>query len=840
MGVLTSFIVTDRVEAQRPLGAAPHGASEQEAAAMPADRLLAETRVFLETWQHILLGRLVWNPDQIARLLQQARALRSRAQSGAVLSLAHQLTSCEQCLTPAQVDRARLVQCLRNLSEVAWQLRREHEKVRASAKPAEPPELALTPPAPQVLPAELALTPPAPQVLPAELALTPPAPQVLPAELAPSPLAPAVLPAGLGLTPPAPPVLPAALVRTPPAPPVLPAALVRTPPAPPVLPAALAPTPSASSDLPAPVATAVPVAATEPAVPAADASARPRDLAEDEPALPEERPSLTPLPALPDDPPSLAALLELGARTVGREESERPGAERIAEIDGIPISVPPGPANEPILPVLPALPVPPALQLPLGIEAPFRVAESPPAEPDVEALAGAPFGASLLGAGRTARSVSRLRFWSGLVAVGVVGGAIALMLTLDPSRGRSASGQPSAAELAAAAERSALQNPLLSGGDDGVRALLSQVHARWPVESPELAAVLDEEASQLRRAAALPCATIGCRPENPAHQLLALRGLDLTETAGESGKWLLPLRLPGIGIRADSRGHGLLVFHTENNIGRERFQIELLQCNPYQASFQRALSLQGVPNDLMAVAMVASACESDAESPLGARGLWQLSVLTAHAYQLQVVPDSIDERLNPEKSTRAAARFLADLYRKTGSWDLAVAGFAAGSFELLARLARAGEKADLWQLASQDPVLSDAVHYVAKVQARALILANLEHFDFELPLLRALDDTVELEVPAGTRLSLVARAAGTTTTRIRELNPELIANAVPEKPDLPFRLRVPKRAAPRAAETLARLVSERDESDQCVPRSFDWGRQRFTRGMARRCEQSTP
>jgi membrane-bound lytic murein transglycosylase D len=556
----------------------------------------------------------------------------------------------------------------------------------------------------------------------------------------------------------------------------------------------------------------------------------------DETDPPEERPSLTPLPSLPDDPPSLAALLELGARGVEREELQQRESERIAEIDGIPISVPPGPLNEPVLPVLPVLS---ALSIPVGIEAPTRTSE-PPAEPDVDEVVGAPFGASLLGAGHAARPLSPLRFWSGLVALGVVGGAIALMLALDPSRGRSGSDEPSEAELAAAAQRAALRSPLLARGDDGVRTLLSQVHSQWPAESAELGAMLEEEASQLLRATALPCASVDCRPENPAHQLLSLRGLDLAGGAGESGKWLLPLRLPGIGIRADARGHGLLGFHTENNIGRERFQIELLQCNPYQPLFQRALSQQGLPSDLMAVAMVASACDPDAESPRGARGLWQLSVVTAHAYQLQVIPDSIDERLNPEKSTRAAARFLADLYRKTGSWDLALASYGAGSFELLARLVRAGDRADLWQLASEDPVLSDAAHYVAKVQARALLLANLEHFDFELPLLKTLDDTMELEVPAGTRVSLVARATGTTTTRIRELNPELIANSVPEEPGAPFRLRVPKRAGPRAAETLTRLVSAGDDSDQCVPRSFDWGRQRFTSGMARRCAQNQP
>jgi hypothetical protein len=93
-----------------------------------------------------------------------------------------------------------------------------------------------------------------------------------------------------------------------------------------------------------------------------------------------------------------------------------------------------------------------------------------------------------------------------------------------------------------------------------------------------------------------------------------------------------------------------------------------------------------------------------------------------------------------------------------------------------------------------------------------------------------------LEVPPGTRLGLVARAAASSTTKIRELNPDVIGDRVPDWPGQRFLLRVPKDAELRARETLPELISAADHADECVPHAFDWGRQRFTSAMASRCE----
>jgi hypothetical protein len=378
-----------------------------------------------------------------------------------------------------------------------------------------------------------------------------------------------------------------------------------------------------------------------------------------------------------------------------------------------------------------------------------------------------------------------------------------------------------------------------------IDALLAAAHGYGGIESPELADLLDEEAAELASGSCAPEA-LGCASLRssaaPAAQTSASPTREKSRFRPPSGaraSWLEGLELPSIGAQDERGVREAFEFHTRNSVGRETFQELLFRCGAYRDLIHAALDRYGLPRELLALPMAASGCVSDMESADGRRGLWQLTPASAKAYHLRVKAQVVDERIDPAKGTDAAVRLLEDLFRKTGSWELALAGYRLGPLALIAELRGAGDDARFAGLAAAGSFSPEVREDVLKIQAFALVLANLDQFRFEPVPLNAPESTAVLEVPAGTRLGLVARAAASSTTKIRELNPDVIGDRVPDWPGQRFLLRVPKDAEPRAREALAELIASADHADECVPHAFDWGHQRFTNAMAYRCEHAS-
>jgi membrane-bound lytic murein transglycosylase MltF len=137
---------------------------------------------------------------------------------------------------------------------------------------------------------------------------------------------------------------------------------------------------------------------------------------------------------------------------------------------------------------------------------------------------------------------------------------------------------------------------------------------------------------------------------------------------------------------------------------------------------------EGIPQEIAAVVVVESGGRSNALSPKGALGLWQLMPETARRYGLVVTP-SRDERLDVERSTRAAARYLRDLYQQFGSWPLALAAYNVGEHRVQRAVERAGTP-DFIQLSSLRLLPEETRNYVPAVLSAMQVL-GVSHLPVE-------------------------------------------------------------------------------------------------------------
>jgi membrane-bound lytic murein transglycosylase D len=210
----------------------------------------------------------------------------------------------------------------------------------------------------------------------------------------------------------------------------------------------------------------------------------------------------------------------------------------------------------------------------------------------------------------------------------------------------------------------------------------------------------------------------------------------------------------------------------------------------YIPIMKEILRKEGMPEDLVYLAMIESGFTPHAVSVANAVGPWQFISGTGKRYDLKI-NDWIDERRDPIKSTVAAALYLKELYALfNNDWYLAAAGYNAGENKIL-RAINMYETRDFWEISKGSYLKRETKDYVPKLLAAAIIAKEPAKYGFaDIAYLPAMDlDTVE--VTARTDLDLIARLTDVPYNTLRELNPELRRWCTP--PDYPkYLLKLPK------------------------------------------------
>lgn len=154
----------------------------------------------------------------------------------------------------------------------------------------------------------------------------------------------------------------------------------------------------------------------------------------------------------------------------------------------------------------------------------------------------------------------------------------------------------------------------------------------------------------------------------------------------------------------------------------------LARSSRYLPMIKEVFREYGLPEDLAYLAMVESGFNPQACSPAGACGMWQFIKGTGLRYGL-VINGTVDERQDPEKSTRAAAQYLLDLYKQFGSWYLAAASYNCGERRVQKELAKSDYK-NFWELSANKCIPGETRNYVPQMIAATIIARNPQKFGF--------------------------------------------------------------------------------------------------------------
>ena len=221
------------------------------------------------------------------------------------------------------------------------------------------------------------------------------------------------------------------------------------------------------------------------------------------------------------------------------------------------------------------------------------------------------------------------------------------------------------------------------------------------------------------------------------------------------------------------KGHNTLL-HSFERAGR------------YKAMIQRIMAEEGVPQDLIYLAVAESGFQPRALNRRShAGGMWQFM---PHGNYGLARTTYVDERFDPEKSTRAYARYMKFIYDQLGDWYLSMAGYDWGAGNVQRAVEKTGY-ADFWELYKRNNLPAETKNYVPEILAAIIIANHPTQYGFDDVTLDppVLTDTVTINYPVSLRL--VSDIVGVPVDELTALNPSLLRSVTP--PDASFDLHLP-------------------------------------------------
>ena len=240
---------------------------------------------------------------------------------------------------------------------------------------------------------------------------------------------------------------------------------------------------------------------------------------------------------------------------------------------------------------------------------------------------------------------------------------------------------------------------------------------------------------------------------------------------------------------------------------RNHMAASLERVGKYKAMIQKVLADENVPQDLIYLAVAESGFQPQAlNARSGAGGMWQFMPTGAYGLTRN---GFFDERFDPEKSSRAYARYIKSLYGQFGDWYLAMAAYDWGPGNIQRAVQRTGY-ADFWELYRRNAMPKETRAYVPQILAAVIMAKNPEKYGLDkvIPDEPVLYDTVNVDYAIDLRLA--ADVTGATVQELVALNPSLLRLTTPR--DMGFDLHIPPGTAQLFKDRLKDIPEDRRAS----------------------------